>query len=165
MKLNFQILNSPIGELYLVANEKNLHAIIFKQNWLEYKKNLTKIEQADSAVLKATKKQLQEYFAGTRQTFDLPYELRGTDFQIRTWKSLAKVPYGKTKSYKEQAELAKAPNAVRAVGRTNGLNPLCIILPCHRIIGSNGKLTGYAGGLKAKEFLLKLEQTNKISFQ
>ena len=119
MIFNFQQFQSPIGELYLVANAQSLHAIIFKKNWAEFKKNLTEIKQADSAVLKATRKQLQEYFAGNRQNFDLPYELSGTDFQIRTWKSLAKIPYGKTKSYKEQAALVKSPNAVRAVGRTN----------------------------------------------
>lgn len=157
MSFNFKPFKTPVGQLYLVAKGNKLHAIIFKKNWAEYKKKFSDIKQTDSAVLEATRKQLQEYFAGKRKSFDLPYELHGTDFQIRTWKSLAKIPYGQTKSYKEQAILAQSPTAVRAIGRTNGLNPLCIILPCHRVIGSDGTLTGYAGGLKAKEYLLRLE--------
>jgi methylated-DNA-[protein]-cysteine S-methyltransferase len=89
----------------------------------------------------------------------MPYELDGTAFQKRVWKALAKIHFGETKNYKQQAMLVKSPKAVRAVGRTNGLNPLSIVLPCHRVIGSNGSLTGYGGGLKIKKYLLDLESS------
>ena len=157
MSLYFQKIKTPIGKLYVVSNVKNLQAIIFEQHWFKFKQDISKMQKLETPLIKKAMKQLTEYFQGKRRTFDIPYDLNGTDFQNRTWESLAKIPYGETRSYKDQAKLVKSPKAVRAVGRTNGLNPLCIILPCHRVIGSNNNLTGYAGGLKAKRFLLKLE--------
>jgi len=101
--------------------------------------------------------QLDEYFAGKRRYFDLPLEPTGTDFQKQIWKVLCEIPFGKTITYKELATTAKNPKAIRAAGAANGKNPIYIIIPCHRVIGSSGSLTGYAGGLEMKEKLLKLE--------
>ena len=105
--------------------------------------------------------QLNEYFAGTRKSFDLPLKFDGTEFQNRVWRELQNIPYGKTISYKELAEKTGNIKACRAVGMANNKNPLPIIIPCHRVVGSNGKLTGYAGGLEVKKFLLELEQEYK----
>lgn len=153
----YQNIKSPIGELYLVADDKNLLAVICKKNWSIYKKSKNEITKKDSPILRQAKKQLTEYFAGTRTKFTVPYRLEGTPFQVKVWKSLTRIPYGKTSTYKTQAITIKSPKAVRAVGSSNGKNPLGIILPCHRVIGSDGSLTGYAGGLKMKKFLLSLE--------
>ncbi len=157
MEVQFQKYNSPVGPLYLVANDQKLVAIVFGKNWQDWRSQYEKAFATESAVLKRTALQLDEYFAGKRKSFDIPYELHGTDFQKRVWTALAKIPFGKTKTYKEQAVMVKSPKAVRAVGGSNGRNPLCIILPCHRVIGSNGTLTGYGGGMEAKQFLLKHE--------
>jgi methylated-DNA-[protein]-cysteine S-methyltransferase len=97
------------------------------------------------------------YFKGKRQSFDVPLELVGTEFQKKVWQALSRIPYGQTRSYKQQAIWARSPKAVRAVGQTNGRNRICIILPCHRVVGSDGSLTGYAEGLNVKKFLLNLE--------
>ena len=102
-------------------------------------------------------RQLQEYFSGTRTEFDIPLDLHGTEFQIAAWKSLSGVPYGNTASYSEQARSIGRPKAVRAIGSANGRNPIPIILPCHRIIGSDGSLTGFGGGLPVKKWLLQHE--------
>lgn len=149
---------SPVGVLYLVAQGRHLTGVVFAKNWKSYRKKLSEVEQSELPVLQKTQKQLEEYFQGKRRKFDLPMHLSGTPFQTRTWKSLSKIPFAKTKSYKEQAVLVGSPNAVRAIGRTNGLNPLSIVLPCHRVIGSNGSLTGYGGGLGVKQYLLELEK-------
>jgi methylated-DNA-[protein]-cysteine S-methyltransferase len=106
-----------------------------------------------------TKKQLNEYFEGKRKKFDLPLVMSGTDFQIQVWKQLIRIPYAKTITYAEQAERMGNKSKARAVGLANGLNPISIIVPCHRVIGSNGELVGFAGGLDKKAFLLKLEQS------
>jgi methylated-DNA-[protein]-cysteine S-methyltransferase len=102
-------------------------------------------------------RQLDEYFAGTRRTFELPLELAGTEFQRSVWRALLTIPYGETRSYGQIARQIGRPAAVRAVGAANGRNPLAIVAPCHRVVGSTGKLTGFAGGLRAKAFLLELE--------
>lgn len=102
--------------------------------------------------------QLQEYFSGQRQTFDFPYELRGTEFQKKVWAALETIPYGQTRSYREIAQAVGNPKAVRAVGAANGKNPMWIVVPCHRVVGTNGTLTGYAGGIDMKRRLLELEQ-------
>ena len=101
--------------------------------------------------------QLAEYFAGTRTAFDLPFDLRGTAFQLAAWNALAEIPYGETRTYAEQAARIGRPAAVRAVGSANGRNPLSIVLPCHRVVGSDGALRGFAGGLDAKAALLAFE--------
>ncbi len=102
--------------------------------------------------------QLEEYLKGNRKIFDFPIEVQGTPFQLKVWDALRNIPYGETRSYKQIAEAIEKPKAVRAVGMANNRNPLLIVNPCHRVIGSNGKLVGYASGLPLKEFLLKLEK-------
>lgn len=167
MSYCFQKLNTPVGQIYLVAKGSKITGLIFSANWPSFKKALgpvrdtkirnTAIRETETPVLKQAKKQLQEYFKGSRRHFSLPYELVGTPFQKRVWKTLSKIPYGRTRSYKEQAKLAGSPKAARAVGRTNGLNPICIVLPCHRVIASDGSLAGFSSGLKVKKFLLEHE--------
>ena len=150
MSLYYQKVKSPIGEIHLVATDEALVYLGYKNlEWDAVKKT--------NSIIEITKTQLDEYFAGKRKKFDVPYTLGGTEFQQRVWKTLTKIPFGKTWSYQEMAEVINNPTAMRAVGRTNGLNPISIILPCHRVIGKSGSLTGYAGGLPAKEFLLRLE--------
>jgi len=158
MSTCFGILSSPLGDLYIAADDKHVKAIVFKKTWGKFKDRFGQIQKKENKLILSTKKQLTEYFSGKRRSFDIPFKLEGTPFQTKVWTTLAKVPYGETRSYKQQAASVKSPNAVRAVGSTNGSNPLCIVLPCHRIVGSDGSLTGYAGGLKAKKFLLSLEK-------
>jgi methylated-DNA-[protein]-cysteine S-methyltransferase len=161
MKYHYQKIESPIGQLYLVGGDAALCGIVFRKTWPGFKKRFEVLEESESPVLREARKQLSEYFNGKRESFDLPMKLDGTVFQNRVWASLAKIPFGKTITYKQQAVSIKSPAAARAVGRTNGLNPFCIVLPCHRVIGSSGALTGYAGGLKAKKYLLELEGSEK----
>lgn len=144
--------DSPIGPLYLVVSDKGLRGLFWKRQSSPMIKNLK-----DSALLQETMTQVQEYLTGNRKTFSLPLDLKGTEFQVRVWSALLNIPYGETRSYKEIAIQLKNEKAVRAVGTANGRNPISLIVPCHRVIGSNGTLTGYAGGLKIKEKLLKLE--------
>lgn len=152
-----QKLESPIGSLYLVSGQEKLWGVIPKLVWPLYEKRFSMATLEETAVLRLTKKQLNEYFDGRRRDFKLPIELHGTEFQKKVWLGLKAIPYGETRSYKDQALAIQSPGAARAVGRVNGLNPLCIILPCHRVIGSSGSLTGYAGGLPAKRYLLDHE--------
>jgi len=112
----------------------------------------------ETAVLKKAYKQLDEYFAGKRNVFDLPLSLRGTEFQLKVWHLLLTIPYGETRSYGQLAALINNPKASRAVGMANNKNPIPVIIPCHRVIGHNGKLVGYAGGLELKKNLLELEK-------
>lgn len=114
----------------------------------------------ETVLLKKANVQLQEYLSGKRKIFDLPLEPIGTDFQQKVWSSLQKIPYGKTNSYKEIAESIGNIKAARAVGMANNKNPILILIPCHRVIGANGKLVGYAGGLDVKDKLLKIEKQN-----
>lgn len=138
--------------LYLVATETHLINIQFTQ---PQKALLQTTELLSMATI-----QLDEYFQGKRTTFSLPFKLTGTPFQLVVWKELQNIPYGKTTSYKEIAQKINKPKACRAVGMANNKNPLPIIIPCHRVIGSNGKLIGYAGGLKLKNYLLELEKSH-----
>ncbi|HEU5137405.1 MAG TPA: methylated-DNA--[protein]-cysteine S-methyltransferase, partial [Steroidobacteraceae bacterium] len=115
------------------------------------------IESPAHPLLVETARQLREYFAGSRRAFDVPLEFRGTDFQRRAWSALLTIPYGETRTYGQMAEQIGNPAAVRAVGAANGRNPISIIAPCHRVIGMNGDLTGFGGGLDAKAHLLSLE--------
>lgn len=152
-----QKFNSPVGEIYLISDDKVLYGIIFAQLWPKFKDHFGTIIDKEKPILKLAKQQLVEYFAGKRKSFDLPVELTGTTFQKKVWQSLVQIQYGTTQSYQEQAVSIQSPSSYRAVGRANGLNPLCIVLPCHRVVASTGALTGYAGGLKAKKYLLDLE--------
>jgi len=115
-------------------------------------------EKKETPLLKSASKQLDEYFSGERKIFNLPIVFHGTDFQVKVWKALQKIPYGETRSYGEIASMTGNPKASRAVGMANNRNPISIIVPCHRVIGYNGTLTGYAGGLELKQKLLNLER-------
>ncbi|WP_444945425.1 methylated-DNA--[protein]-cysteine S-methyltransferase [Microbulbifer sp. VTAC004] len=116
-----------------------------------------------SDLIEKAAQQLREYIAGKRKNFDLPLAPRGTEFQRRVWDALLQIPFGETRSYSQQAQLLGQPRAIRAVARANGANPVAVIIPCHRVIGANGSLTGYAGGLPLKARLLKLEGANFVS--
>ena len=116
-------------------------------------------ERVETSLIKEAYRQLSEYLTGERKSFDLPLNPRGTVFQQQVWKALCDIPYGETRSYKQIAEAIGNPKAVRAVGMANNRNPLLIVVPCHRVIGANGKLVGYGAGIEKKEFLLKLEKS------
>lgn len=129
-----------------------------ERHLLRIKKQLkTDFQDGSSPITERAKKQLHEYFTRQRRSFSVPYKLVGTEFQKMVWSSLANIPYGKTISYGEQARRLGMPNSVRAVANADGANPISIILPCHRIVGSNNRLTGYGGGLEAKQYLIDLE--------
>jgi len=151
--MNYQYLDSPVGRLRLVSDGKHLTAIEWEQRQAIDPNDTEKTDPA----LSACAKQLREYFAGERRSFDLPLSPTGTEFQKNVWAALKAIPYGKLRSYRDIAESLDNPKAVRAVGAANGRNPIPIVVPCHRVIGSDGSLTGFAGGLEAKKVLLKLE--------
>ena len=145
--------NSIIGDIFISADENSLLSVKFvNHNFIENKEN---------KIIRQTIKQLDEYFNGKRKKFELPLNPKGTEFQKKVWLQLMNIPYGKTATYKDIATLIGNTNASRAVGNANNKNPIAIIIPCHRVIGSNNKLTGYAGGLDKKEKLLNLEKNNK----
>jgi methylated-DNA-[protein]-cysteine S-methyltransferase len=150
-------MDSPVGELKLVANGNRLAAIL----WENDKPNRVRlpeiVEADDRPVLIETERQLNEYFAGTRDRFDLELDFQGTDFQKKVWAALLTIPFGETRSYSDIATQIGNINAVRAVGAANGRNPISIVAPCHRVIGASGDLTGFAGGLTNKMLLLSLE--------
>ena len=148
--------DSPIGRLLLTSDGRHLTGLYMdvgrktpvSQDW---------VEDGATGPLAAAIEQLQEYFAGTRRRFDLPLRMQGTEFQQRVWRELTEIPYGETWSYGQLAKRIGKPGASRAVGLANGRNPLSILVPCHRVIGANGSLTGYGGGLERKQWLLAHE--------
>jgi methylated-DNA-[protein]-cysteine S-methyltransferase len=151
-------LETPIGDLLLAGDEEALTLVGFPEgsmrrdpepDWIYNEKPFAE-----------ARRQLAEYFAGERKSFELPLKLTGTEFQVRVLEELQRIPYGETKSYRDIAERIGRPKAVRAVGAANGRNPIPIIIPCHRVIGSHGELTGFGGGLDTKEALLRLEAEN-----
>ena len=148
---------SPVGRLHLTANEQGLTALAFDANWERVKAALGPFEKGENKILRQALRELEEYFAGKRSSFSVPLAVQGTPFLRAAWKALTRIPYGRTATYGEQAARLGKPQAVRAVGRANGLNPVCIVVPCHRVVGASGSLTGYAGGLEAKKKLLALE--------
>jgi methylated-DNA-[protein]-cysteine S-methyltransferase len=152
--------DSPIGRLILIAGDEGLTRILFaNQSLADLDLDDEDVPQVDDdPVLLDAAQQLDEYFARTRTTFDLPLYLEGTDFQRTAWLALADIPYGETTSYKTQAAAIGKPGAFRAVGSANGANPIPIVLPCHRVVGSDGSLTGFGGGVEVKQRLLDLEQ-------
>lgn len=139
---------SPVGPLTVTANEQAVTGIIF---------GMSEKESRPSRITEAAIIQLKEYFSGQRKIFDLPLEPAGTVFQKKVWNALCDIPYGKTVSYRQIAEKIDCPKGFRAVGMANNKNPISIIIPCHRVIGADGSLTGYGGGLSVKESLLQLE--------
>ena len=151
---------TPIGELTLVASAGGLRAVLWPQE-REGRVRLGEATDGDFAaeqVLAITRRQLDEYFAGTRTEFDVPLNPEGTEFQLQAWQILGTIPYGQTMTYGEQARHLGGAEKARAVGAANGRNPISVIVPCHRVVGSTGKLTGFAGGLGAKAWLLGHEQ-------
>jgi methylated-DNA-[protein]-cysteine S-methyltransferase len=156
MKTYFSKMDSPIGELLLVGDGTSLTQLLMlnqkyygsetQQDWLR-----------DDAIFRAAREQLQAYFAGELRVFDLQLAPSGTAFQRRVWQALRDIPYGQTESYGALAKRINSPKASRAVGMANGHNPISIIVPCHRVIGSNGSLTGYGGGIERKHWLLEHE--------
>ena len=149
-------MRSPIGTLRLVADVQGLREVWFETG--RHQKVPSPSWVHSSRALNFARVQLEEYFAGERQAFDLPLHPLGTPFQLAVWEELERIPYGVTISYGELARRIDQPAAVRAVGAANGRNPLPIIVPCHRVIGSNGSLTGFGGGLPTKRFLLAMEE-------
>ena len=157
MSYTFITLASPVGELKLVANGSRLAAILWENDKPGRVRLGPMSEAPDNPILMRTAQQLREYFAGRRNRFDLDLDFAGTEFQKKVWAALLTIPFGETRSYSEIARQIGNPSAVRAVGAANGKNPISIVAPCHRVIGASGKLTGFAGGLEAKEQLLTLE--------
>lgn len=159
--ISYTTLKSPVGPLLLAGDADGLRMVHFasgrrpkspERDWIE-----------NETAFREVKRQLQEYFAGKRKDFELPLVLEGTDFQLLVWRSLQMIPYGETVSYGQLARRIGSPDAARAVGLANGSNPIPIIIPCHRVIGSNGDLTGFGGGLRVKKKLLALE-SKQLSF-
>ncbi|MBO9621849.1 MAG: methylated-DNA--[protein]-cysteine S-methyltransferase [Sphingomonas sp.] len=157
MTLSTTTVASPVGELKLVASDAGLVAILWENDDPARVRLGAATENAAHPVLASAAAQLAEYFAGKRTRFDVPLDFRGTDFQKRVWAELLAIPFGETRSYGAIATKLGRPGASRAVGAANGRNPISIIAPCHRVVGSTGKLTGFAGGLEAKAYLLGLE--------
>ena len=148
-------LDSSIGELLLLGDGRSLHGLYMQEGRTGIEVSPTWKRSVDSFA--AVRKQLDEYFAGRRTTFDVPLRMAGTAFQRRVWSELQEIPYGQSISYSELARRIGIPSASRAVGTANGLNPIAVIVPCHRVIGADGSLTGYGGGLERKRLLLDLE--------
>ncbi len=157
--LYYKTIESPVGALRLVASDKGLFAVLFHGGRGSKIDIRCKLERSDNQpVIKQAEKQLAEYFSGKRKDFELPLDVQGSVFQQKAWKQLQKIPYGKTISYGEQAKWMGDAKKARAAGMANGRNPLSIVVPCHRVVGSNGSLTGFGGGLKTKQFLIELEK-------
>ena len=157
MTLFYKEMKSPVGQFKLVASSNALIAVL----WEEERPNRVKLGamslDPEHPILIEAERQLSEYFAGKRFQFDLPLQLDGTEFQKKVWHALREIPFGRTKSYLDLARTISSPEASRAVGAANGKNPLSIVVPCHRVVGANGALTGFAGGLDTKAALLALE--------
>lgn len=157
MSLTTSTIDSPVGELGIVASGQALLAVL----WPDEREGRVVFDaeptRGTNEIVDATATQLDEYFAGDRRDFDLPLDLRGTEFQCLVWRSLPTIPYGETSTYAKQAAAIGRPRAIRAVGSANGRNPLSIVLPCHRIVAANGSLAGFAGGLDTKRWLLDHE--------
>ncbi len=155
-------MDSIIGPLGIIESEGQITHIFFPgeddPKELMGESSRAEIYEEETPLLRKAKCQLAEYFAGKRLDFDLPLKTEGTDFQKAAWKALLEIPYGEVRSYKQQAEKVGSPRAFRAVGMANNRNPIAIVIPCHRVIGSDGRLVGYGGGLHIKEALLELER-------
>ena len=158
IQLVYMYMDSPVGALKLVAHDQALVAVMWDNEDHKRVRLAELIENIQHPMLLKVKQQLEQYFAGQRQQFNLPLDFQGTDFQQQVWRALLTIPYGETRSYKDIALQIGNEKAVRAVGAANGRNPISIIAPCHRVIGSGGALVGFAGGLDKKQILLSLEQ-------
>jgi methylated-DNA-[protein]-cysteine S-methyltransferase len=161
MNLSYRLVASPIGRLKLVASDKGLVAVLWENDNPRRVRLSELVECSEHPILVRTQKELDEYFAGKRDAFTVPLDMRGTPFQKQVWEALLGIPFGETRTYGQLANQLGNPKATRAVGAANGRNPLAILVPCHRVIGFSGKLTGFAGGLEAKGHLLRLEGRNE----
>ncbi|EXF95677.1 methylated-DNA--protein-cysteine methyltransferase [Pseudomonas fluorescens HK44] len=166
MSYVFKLMKSPVGTLTLVAKSSKLCAILWENDKPDRVRLGPLHEDTHSPVLLEAERQLNQYFAGERDCFELELDFVGTDFQQKVWHALLTIPFGETRSYSQIAQQIGNPKAVRAVGAANGKNPISIVAPCHRVIGASGSLTGFAGGLGVKEFLLTLEgkETLQLAF-
>jgi len=153
-------MSSPVGKLTIITSNKGLHAVLWDLDTRNnhYIQIINVLKYAQTNMSTKTRQQLEEYFAGTRKNFDIPLAINGTEFQIQAWHALLEIPYAETISYKAQAEKLGDKNKARAIGMANSLNPISIIIPCHRVVGSNNNLVGFAGGLERKEYLIQLEK-------
>jgi methylated-DNA-[protein]-cysteine S-methyltransferase len=163
MNTRHAVIESPLGELTLVAEDDALTGLYFRHHWYRPAKDRigTKVEAESDTLLARARKQLIDYLAGRRDGFDLPTRLHGDEYQQRIWHLLSTIPYGATLTYGDLAAAVGGTTA-REVGQAVGRNPLSIVVPCHRVVGKNGKLTGYAGGLARKLLLLELEEPNEV---
>jgi len=164
-------IQTPLGRMYACATERGICLLEYdnRKNYDVQLEKLAKslnapIEAGESPFFAQLETELKEYFEGKRREFSVPLELVGTDFQKKVWAELLKIPYGKTISYKQLAERVGDSNASRAVANANGMNKICLIVPCHRVIGADGSLTGYASGLERKRFVLDLEKCENVLF-
>ncbi len=158
----YKTMRSPVGQLTLVGSDRGLAAVLWEDDDPSRVRLGDLKEAADHPALMQAQQQLEEYFAGKRRTFTVKLDPAGTDFQTRVWQALRTIPFGETRSYGQIARQIGSHKAVRAVGAANGANPLSIIVPCHRVIGADGKLTGFAGGLEVKARLLALEDQSGL---
>jgi len=156
MSVTHTTVDSPLGELTLVAEDSRLTGLYFPHHW--YRPGPATFGERVQTGFGEAERQLAAYFAGDRQRFDLPIGLRGDEFQRRVWELIDAVPYGQTATYGELAAKLGNGTSAKDVGAAVGRNPLCVIVPCHRVVGADGSLTGYAGGLARKRFLLRLEE-------
>ena len=150
---------APFGVLTVVGSDLGIRFVMFAND--AHPKPLEQLQISDTEIhdsVNVAITQLEEYFSGTRRDFELPLDLQGTEFQVSAWNALADIPYGQTASYGQQAASIGRPKAVRAIGGANGRNPVAIVLPCHRIVGADGSLTGFGGGIEVKKWLLDHEQ-------
>lgn len=157
MNLVYKIVESPVGKLKIVASDKGLVAILWENDNPRRVRLSELVKDQSHPVLAKAEQQLKEYFSGKRKAFSIALDMRGTPFQKDVWEALLGIPFGETRSYGQLAKQLGKPQASRAVGAANGKNPISIIVPCHRVIGSSGKLTGFAGGLHTKAHLLNHE--------
>jgi methylated-DNA-[protein]-cysteine S-methyltransferase len=164
MSLVYKTMESPVGQLKLVASDEGLVAVLWQNDRPSRVRLGELIEDDQHPILLKAERQLDEYFAGKRKEFEVPLDMRGTSFQKNVWEALLAIPFGETRSYGQLAKQLGNPNATRAVGAANGRNPLSIIVPCHRVIGSTRKLTGFGGGLETKAHLLNLEEKGSNLF-
>ena len=157
MTLSYKVIKSPLGKLKLVANANGLVGVLWGTEGPDRLRLDAQKVEGHHPILAEAERQLAEYFAGRRTRFELPLEPHGTEFQKKVWRSLRRIPFGTTKSYVEVARAIGSPRACRAVGAANSKNPLSIVVPCHRVVGANGALTGFGGGVENKAKLLALE--------
>lgn len=164
-KIFFQTYKTTLGKIQISANSDAVVGVNFQSDFASAA-GLQSVHSGnflnqETALIKETFRQLSEYLEGKRKNFNIPIDTRGTDFQKKVWNELKKIPYGEVRSYKQIAKSIGNPKACRAVGSANNKNPTAVIIPCHRVIGTNGQLIGYAGGLKRKKFLLNLENPHR----